>query len=208
MQAQKETIFRLREQLKSLSRGPHKPARKTFFSDLPELKHLLPAGGFCSGELWEWIAEDSLAGAAMVSLLAAREWITPERPAILLERSPKLFPPALAAAGFDLQSLVEVQTADERDLLWAWEQSLRCPAVSLVWGELPRIAPLAYRRLKLAAEQSGTIGFLIRPQAALKRPTWADGRLKISPQLCNSILKAVAVGHAPACLPVQQINSR
>lgn len=181
MQAQQKTIAALREQLESLSQGGKKFTRETLASSWPELNQLLPGGGFRSGDLWEWVADDSLAAAATVSLLAARSWITLDRPAILLQRSAKVFPPALHAAGFDLQSLVEVHAADDRDRLWAWEQALGCPAVSLVWGEMPRIAPLAYRRLKLAVEASGTIGFLLRPPDALKRPTWADGRLLVTP---------------------------
>ncbi|MCR9118052.1 MAG: hypothetical protein NXI22_14040 [bacterium] len=181
-----QTVAKLRKQLEAyqptptLLRGDDGKSNYRS-SGLTELDRLLPAGGFRPGELVEWIADEDFHGAAMVSLLAARDWLTPQQPALLIERRRGLFPPALAAAGFDFQSLVEVTVSNDRDLLWSWEQALGCSAVGLVWGALPHVAPLAYRRLKLAAETSGTIGFILRTTRSLRQPTWADFRLSVKP---------------------------
>jgi len=175
-----QQVATLRDQLQRFSNGAQTQLTGKKSSGSDEIDRQLLGGGFRSGNLVEWIAEGSLAKTA--SLLTAREWVSERRPAVLIDPQKQIFPPALAAAGFDLRSLVVLHPRNERDLLWTWEQALACNAVSLVWGEMETIAPVPYRRLKLAAEQSGVIGFLLRSTQALHRPTWADVRLLVRPQ--------------------------
>ena len=57
---------------------------------------------------------------------------------------------------------------DDEDFLWAIDQSLRCPAVAAVWGQLPEfktpfLAERWSRRFQLSAESSGCLGLFIAP---------------------------------------------
>ncbi len=174
-----QQVAALREQLQRFSGNDNHPPKGAVASSCAEIDRLL-GGGCQPGQLVEWLAEGSLARTA--SLLMARRWVSRQRPAILIDPARRIFPPALAAAGFDLQAMVIVQPGSARDLLWSWEQALSCQAASLVWGEVAAISPIAYRRLKLAAEKSGVIGFLLRATSMLSRPTWADLRLLVEPQ--------------------------
>lgn len=70
----------------------------------------------------------------------------------------------------------------EQEALWACEESLRCKAVAVVWATVEYLTGIAFRRLQLAAEESGGIGFLVRSATALKQPSWADVRLSVTPR--------------------------
>ena len=68
---------------------------------------------------------------------------------------------------------------DSDDFLWAINQSLRCPAVAVVWGRLPEFPdPLTrerwLRRFQLSAESSGCMGLFIHPANQLGRPSWSE----------------------------------
>ncbi len=66
-----------------------------------------------------------------------------------------------------------------KDLLWALDQCLRCPAVSVVWSVLPAVPANGFRRLQLAAEEGRTLGFLIRDVQMRGMPSWADMQLHV-----------------------------
>ena len=74
-----------------------------------------------------------------------------------------------------------VQPGSEADHVWALDQALRCPgvAVALAWPE--KLDPKTFRRLQLAAEQGGGLGFLLREERARQEPSWADVRLLVRP---------------------------
>src|SRR5690606_1528680 len=54
--------------------------------------------------------------------------------------------------------------------------------VSAVWGYVSDLEDRAFRRLQLAAEQTGSVGLLIRPRAVLSQPSWAAVRLLVEPR--------------------------
>lgn len=76
------------------------------------------------------------------------------------------FAPALAACGIAPQRLLWVRCAPVLQRLWACEQALRCPEVSLVLAWLPQATSLALRRLQLLAQQSGRPLLVVRPARA------------------------------------------
>jgi hypothetical protein len=51
----------------------------------------------------------------------------------------------------------------------------------VVWTWIEQIDPRSFRRLQLAAESGGTLGFLMRPAAVQGRPTWSDVQLLVRP---------------------------
>ncbi len=76
------------------------------------------------------------------------------------------FAPSLAACGIAPQRLLWVRCAPVLQRLWACEQALRCPEVSLVLAWLPQATSLALRRLQLLAQQSGRPLLVVRSARA------------------------------------------
>ncbi len=146
------------------------------------LDELLPAGRLRRGTLIEWMGEELLGGAVTVSLAAAARAAPLDRPILCIDAAGELFPPALEALGFDLSRLVIVRPTSEREAVWTCEESLRCDGVGLVWARLDRLSDTAFRRLQLAAEAGQGLGFLVRPSAARRQPSWAEVRLQVTPQ--------------------------
>jgi protein ImuA len=134
----------------------------------------------------EWIGDGDASGAGTLSLLVGRRWCQSDRPAVLVDQKQQIHPVALSALGFDLSTLIFVHSKSEREALWACEESLRCKAVSLVWAKIERLTGLAFRRLQLAAEESRSTGFLIRPLTSLHQSSWADVRLLVRPRPSQS----------------------
>jgi protein ImuA len=78
-----------------------------------------------------------------------------------IHESGRIFPP-----GLGLPDLLHVEARDARAALWAMEEGLRCPALSLVvgelWGDPAALDFTATRRLAVAAERSGVACWLVR----------------------------------------------
>lgn len=95
--------------------------------------------------------------AGLLAHLSGRRGVT-----LWISASRKLFPPSLTAFGLDPECFIFLDAAHERDVAWAMEESLKCPALSAVVGELRELDFTASRRLQLAVEQSRVTGFVIR----------------------------------------------
>ena len=102
--------------------------------------------------------------------------------AIWISTSRTLFPPSLKTFGLDPDRIIFLDLEKEKDVLWAMEEALKCPAVAAVVGEMDNISFTDSRRLQLAVEQSSVTGFIIRrncrgsPVGRLATPgtTWSD----------------------------------
>ncbi|MEO7602841.1 MAG: hypothetical protein ABIS39_06215 [Sphingomicrobium sp.] len=111
-------------------------------------------------------------------------WVQ-ERMAIL--ESGRIFPP-----GLPVGDLIHVEARDARAALWAMEEGLRCPALSLVigeiWGDPAALDFTATRRLAVAAERSGVAACLVRlgghPNLSGARQRW---RIASSPSAPNPL---------------------
>jgi protein ImuA len=119
------------------------------------------AGGFIAG----------LSGALMRGGGAAI-WIGPER---------KIFPPALRQFGIDPERILFIQLKKEKEILAALEETLKCPALSAVIGELPALDFTISRRLQLAVEHSKATGFILRNASRLPNTTSCVARWRIRP---------------------------
>lgn len=146
------------------------------------------------GRLMEWIGEPA-SGAGTLSLCLASPIPTPERPAIVIDPQHLVFPLPLWTMGCDPAAWIFLRGLADAETLWALEQALRCQAVSLVWCAISSLAPVAFRRLQLAVESSGVLGFLLRPAVARQHSSWADLRLIVQPMPspCNSPRFAIQV---------------
>jgi hypothetical protein len=72
-----------------------------------------------------------------------------------------------------------IRTHSWQQSLWATEQALRCPAIGAVLSWPTAIIDKNVRRLQLAAEAGGSLGFLYRPPAAALESSPAALRLRL-----------------------------
>jgi protein ImuA len=177
------TVVELQSQIRAREKSSFvRRAESVFSSGCTALDALFPAEGIQPGSLVEWIGEGTASGAGTLSLLVCRHMMESSRPIVIVDSDHEMFSLALAAVGFDLSSIVLVRPNSDREALWACEESLRCPAVGVLWARLDHLPSTAFRRLKLAAEESNAVGFLIRSASAVKQPSWADARLMVYPR--------------------------
>lgn len=161
----------------------------------PQLDVIFPEGGLRQGMLLECLGQVQGGGVALLALWLARQMFTAEslpksdsgNPKVrtggvfvVFDNDGKLYPPAIAALGMSLEQVMIVTPQNKKDLYWALDQVLRCPAVSAVWSCLSKISSRDFRRLQLAAEAGRALGVLVRDEKFKKTPTWAHVRLLIS----------------------------
>ena len=77
----------------------------------------------------------------------------------------ELYGPGLARYGLGPERLILVRCADEREVLWAFGEALRCHGVACGVAEIDRLDLLTSRRLQLAVEAGGGAGIVLRPEA-------------------------------------------
>jgi hypothetical protein len=87
----------------------------------------------------------------------------PLLPIIWSDPHHELYPPALAAIGFDLTRLYLLRPQGGADESWAITECLRCPGVGAVVASPQKISRIEARRFQLAAERGGGVGILLRP---------------------------------------------
>jgi protein ImuA len=167
-----ERLPALREAL--LSRPERGTFSATQVSCGAELDEAWPEGGLRRGSLVEWLGETGGCGPETFAFAAACRASGEGGALAVVDREGTFFPPAAAALGIDLTEVVVVRPASDREALWAFDQALRCPAVSVVWGRVETLPGRAYRRLQLSAEEGGAIGFLLRSTRTLSQPSWCD----------------------------------
>jgi len=170
--------------------------RAIFPSGFRGIDRLLPAGGIGSGSLIEWIGGPASGAATLAFAVAGRLRVArPEGaagPILVIDRHGRFHPPAVMpwlegppagkpkAGGAAVGAIVVVRPSRDEDEIWAIDQALRCPGVTAVLAWPQRVSSTALRRLQLAARGSGTVGFLVRPVAARREPSWAEARLNVA----------------------------
>lgn len=156
---------------------PVSPMR-TQASGNASLDALLPGGGWPIGSLIEILVEnDGLGELGLV--LPALAALTRSRRRVAIIAPPYLpYPPALTAAGIDLDHLVQID-ADVADSHWSAEQCLRAGCCAAVVHWLPKADYRQLRRLQLAAETGGALAFVFRPAQAMDQSSPAALRLGI-----------------------------
>ena len=181
-------IDRLRRRLRAVeaSTGLSHAGAGVVTLGVPPIDGVL-GGGLICGALHEIAAAretETAAATGFALALAIRRnadylvWIAEE---LSLAESGVPYGPGLDQVGFPPERLITVTTAHGRDVLWAMEEALRCPAVGAVIGELRArgIDPVATRRLSLATAAGNALALLVRtapddePSAAATR--WIIG---------------------------------
>ena len=84
--------------------------------------------------------------------------------AIWISAKRNLFPAALKKFGIDPDHIIFIDLKTEKDILYAFEEALKCNSLAAVIAETKQVGFKESRRIQLAAEQSRVTGFLIRHQ--------------------------------------------
>jgi len=108
-------------------------------------------------------------------------------PVLWCLRTRDLFAPALCRIGLHPDRVIYCETWNERDVLPAMEEGLRCKGLAGVVGEATRLSLTASRRLQLTAGETGVSAFVIRRWRNIKEkeaagePNAACTRWRIAP---------------------------
>lgn len=176
-----EIISVLREQIRRIGGGRPNHEEAMVSTGCEGLDRLFPEKGIRRGALVEWIGDGSGHGAGTMALIAARQACADGGALMVIDRQGRFYPPSAAALGIDVNALVIVRPVNYRDEIWAFDQSLRCEAVSAVWGYLEQLSGRSFRRLQLSAEKGRGVGLLVRSVKSLQEPTWAEVSLHVRP---------------------------
>jgi cell division inhibitor SulA/protein ImuA len=177
-------------------------APKTLPTGFRRLDERLPGGGWPLDTLIELLLPAHGVGELNLLVPALRELGSGEsgpRRWIAWIRPPHLpYAPALLGAGLDPARMLIVQPQGLRrglspqgtvpssqsldPALWAMEQALRSRACAAALGWADTVDSNSLRRLKLAAEEGGSLGILFRPLRRASEPSPASLRLLLEPR--------------------------
>jgi hypothetical protein len=143
------------------------------------LDRLLPGGGIAGGSLLEILEPGPACGSHTFAAALCR---SAGRRLIVFDRTDTFYPPAAFAWGWGADRLLVIRPRDDMEETWAAVQALRSPAVGAVWLWRDRLATPDARRLRLAAEEGGTLGVVFRPERDRGQPSWADVQFSVAPQ--------------------------
>jgi hypothetical protein len=171
------------EQLAKLCRGGRADVAAPTIepSGMSALDAALPGGGWQAGTIVELMPTDIGVGELRLIMPALARITNADRHVALI--SPPFIPyaPALWQHGVQLNRLLLFRAQTPRDVLWSFEQTLRCKSfgAALAWPTTIRDRDI--RRLQLAAEAGDSIGFLYRPATAAHDASPAAVRLRLQP---------------------------
>ena len=132
----------------------------------PPIESAFPNATFpvgCTHEFLTASQQDSAATYGFLAFMLSR-LLQFQGAAIWISTSRTLFPGALQNFGINPDKIIFVDLKQEKDVLYAIEEALKCKALATVIGEIKQISFKESRRLQLAAEQSRVTGLLIRHQ--------------------------------------------
>jgi protein ImuA len=114
--------------------------------------------------------------------------------AVWIGQSPIIFPPALKSFGLEPDRMIFISIQNQKDLLWAMEEALKCGGLSAVIGEIRDLSFTASRRFQLAVEQSNVTGFVLRTAPKQLNTTASVSRWKISSMPSHAVDDLPGVG--------------
>jgi protein ImuA len=150
--------------------------------ELGSMLEAFPNRTFPLGAVHEFLsnrAEDAAATSAFVGGLIS-SLIKNKGTGMWISASRMLFPPALKMLDISPERFIFLDLKNEKDVLWAMDEALKCAALTTVIGELKNIDFTQSRRLQLAVEHSQTTGFVLRHQVRNPGTTAFVSRWKIS----------------------------
>ena len=167
--------------LEELRQSLHFTARGALATGYAALDARLPGGGWPLGAITELCPEVPGIGELTLLMPALAHLCRSGRQVVWIAPPHLPYPPALVGHGLQLALLLQVQVREARQVPWAAEQALRCPAVGAVLAWPGTLDDRAVRRLQLAAESGGSCGVLYRSPAVLAQPSPAALRVHLTP---------------------------
>jgi hypothetical protein len=159
-----EVLQELRDRIRGIEgvrdRGPPDAGVPTGFA---AFDRLLADGGLRKGTLVEWRGETDGGGAATLALAVSAYVLRPGGTLVVIDDPREFYPVGAAQLGVPLDRTVVVRPDGQQATLWAWEEALRAPGVAVTFGRLGVVTDRVVRRLQLAVEAGGGLGFLVRP---------------------------------------------
>ena len=157
--------------------GKHKPI------GLGPVEAAFPNGVFPIGAVHEMVCantEQATAGGALISGLLAN-LMQSGGVCLWIGLSGNLYPSALKTFGVDPERVIFVNLLNDRDVLWAMEEALKCPGLVMAVSEVRELNFKQSRRLQLAVEQSRVTGFVLRNQSKKLSATACAARWQVTP---------------------------
>lgn len=140
------------------------------------------------GSVMEFVSPACAGGVTHFCLTLAQQICGADGLLVVIDRRHDFYPASVMAVGFDLQNVLIVRPENDEDHRWALEQALADESVSAVWTRIETLDDRYQRRCQLAAERSGVIGLLQRPESVIGHPTWAWVQFQVSPSPYSHLL--------------------
>jgi protein ImuA len=147
------------------------------------LDQLLPGQGWPAGGLTELLIEHGGVGEVRLLAQALRHLTVQAEQHVMLVAPP--YQPcaaALRAWGVDVERVLWVRSSEDQ-ALWAATQALKQEGIGAVLVWLPNARADKVRRLQVAAQESASLVFLIRPVEAVAQSSPAPLRMTCEPLL-------------------------
>lgn len=179
-------ITRLQRTILPLQGMKSLPGDHTMDMGLPGILKAFPGGIFPVGCVHEFLSgskENDAAAAGFVAALLGK-MMQLQGSVIWISANRLLFPAALPLFGIHPDNIIFIDLKHEKDVLYVFEEALKCKPLSAVVGDTRQISFKASRRLQLAAEQSRVTGFLIRTQPSILNTVACISRWRITSLPC------------------------
>ena len=141
-----------------------KPTLEKMTMGLGAIERSFPNYSFPLGAVHEFICPDveavSATGGFIASILS--KLMKNDNASIWMSSSQSIFVPALSSFGINPDKIIFIYLKNQKEILWAMEEALKCEGLAAVIGEIPELSFTFSRRLQLAVEQSRSTGFIIR----------------------------------------------
>lgn len=174
-----QIISDLRERIQGIEAGGQRSDAQCVSTGFKALDGILANRGLRRGSLIEWVGPSASegSGAATLALAVTANRLRQGGAFVVIDKAGEFYPVAAADLGIPLERTIVVRPETRMDALWAWEQALRCPGVTVTFGWIDVIDDRLLRRLQLAVETGGGLGFLMRPSDSRSGPSWAATRI-------------------------------
>ncbi len=171
-------IERLRAQIQCLEHPGFEREQRCVSSLVPNVDAALPQKGIVLGSFVELLEECPGIGSYSLALKLAKG-ASETRPLwAVLDTQGTFNPPVAEALGWNLRHLIVVR-AEPKDGGWCFAQLLRSIDFGTCFWLTDNLDNMVFRRLQLAIERGGGVGWVIRPLTALRKPCWGSLRLQV-----------------------------
>lgn len=174
----------------------YKFSGSTSVYDLGPMCEAFPSGAFPISSVHEFLIskpEDYSATGGFISALLS-PLIHSNGAAAWISSSRKIYPPALKSFGVEPDRIIFIDLKQEKDVLWTFEEALKCNALTAVVAELSELGFTESRRLQLAVERSGVTGFVLRRESGKVNTTACLSRWRISSVASDPIDELPGIG--------------